>query len=699
MRTGSITASSSNSLLISSGDVDIFASGDLDDYFTFSVTTNRPLFSGTGNYLVLGKDAATGHSLDADDVLFGEDVEIDGVLYPDGTVSFNGTFTDDCLDFTSVAINHTGSNGPCLIRAGTYASPVSNADEDQSGMIRLYSTTSAGGTSYDRGVFACCKTTNTKGVFPVAGLAEVNAIASGTGPNKVQAGQFIAHLNDATALLATMGGDATAGMYGTWNKITSEVGSVASAGSRAAAVWVDNQMNGTVSGEEYGIFSTTGGSVPDAWAAFETTSSGWAQLFYFDETAYDQAPISGTSLKVLVNASQYYLPFSLTNTGFGAADDALISVGTNQDGVIVNVSTGLAADQPIAGVIIGTPDTPAFANNTLIIANATADGDILIAGNDGGHSRTALFFDSSAGILHLGKPGTPVSAIASGDVYCGGILESQGALIALTSLGVSTTFSMATNDQYMRWGASALTYFMSCETADANALCPHLELPTGAGNNVTVLPIGDASLFNLDLGLFDGITQPTIAMIEKNEKYAAVSNATSTGADVAVLTTATAGTFTNAAVGDIVRVTAGTNATVGWYWITTVTDQYNITLDRNWCTVGAVTGGTIVVYHDFTMLSADGICTRITDGAPDDSSVEIDRAGWLILDVGQANGRLYWRTGAAWHYVDATAGLSLPKEERIDTNGHEFQLGETVSLVVDKINNDGSFHAMPVYGG
>jgi len=75
------------------GSIDFYASGDLDDYISFSVTSDRPLITGVGNYLVLGKDASTGHSLDADDVLFGEDVEIDGILYADGGIvggtSFN----------------------------------------------------------------------------------------------------------------------------------------------------------------------------------------------------------------------------------------------------------------------------------------------------------------------------------------------------------------------------------------------------------------------------------------------------------------------------------------------------------------------------------------------------------------------------------------------------------------------------------
>jgi len=233
-------------------------------------------------------------------------------------IDFTGTYTGNVIDFSDVTIAPTGSNGPCLIRAGTYASPIDlGVDEDQSGLIRLYTTTQAGGTSYDRGVFACAKTTNTKGVFPIAGLAEVNAIASGAGPNKVQAAQFISHLNSATAKLATLGGDTTAGMYGAWLKVTSEVGSVAASGSRVAAVWVDNQMNGTVSGEEFGIFASCGGTKVDSFIGFNTTGAGWTNFVSFDDTSYDQDPIGTATIDS--GTQDKYLKVSLNGTAYGIA--------------------------------------------------------------------------------------------------------------------------------------------------------------------------------------------------------------------------------------------------------------------------------------------------------------------------------------------------------------------------------------------
>lgn len=226
-------------------------------------------------------------------------------------IIFNGTFTDDVIDFTSVTINHTGSNGPCFIRAGTYASPVTNADEDQSGMMRIYGQTTANGSSYDRGIFVCLKTTGLKGIFPIAGLAEVKA-QTGAGPSKAQAAQFIAMLQDSTSKLATLGGDATAGMYAAWLKVGGVSGSTASSGSRVAAVWLDNQLNGTVSGEEYAAFITCGGSKVDAVFGFETTSVGWTYLFHFDETAYDQDPVVNADISG--NSCDYYLKVSINGT-------------------------------------------------------------------------------------------------------------------------------------------------------------------------------------------------------------------------------------------------------------------------------------------------------------------------------------------------------------------------------------------------
>jgi hypothetical protein len=194
--------------------------------------------------------------------------------------------------------------------------------------------------------------------------------------------------------------------------------------------------------------------------------------------------------------------------------------------------------------------------------------------------------------------------------------------------------------------------FFTTEDANANELwlCP----ATGSGNNVPAIVISTApNTLVTNIGLFDGITQPLEVVLEKGgQLHTATDGIANAGGATAILNHV--GGFTNAVVGDIVRITAGTNCTVGWYWITTVTSADVVILDRNY-TSGDTTNVTFVTFHNFPMIGADGVCLKCFDGAPGDANVEIDRDGWLQLDVSQANGRLYWRANNAWHYVDATA--------------------------------------------
>jgi len=77
------------------GVIDLKPSGDLSDYLELKTTSNRTLItaiSANDNPLVLGKDATTGHSLDADDVIFGEDIEVDGMSWLDGGVTLGTSF-------------------------------------------------------------------------------------------------------------------------------------------------------------------------------------------------------------------------------------------------------------------------------------------------------------------------------------------------------------------------------------------------------------------------------------------------------------------------------------------------------------------------------------------------------------------------------------------------------------------------------
>ena len=155
--------------------------------------------------------------------------------------------------------------------------------------------------------------------------------------------------------------------------------------------------------------------------------------------------------------------------------------------------------------------------------------------------------------------------------------------------------------------------------------------------------------------MFDGLTHPAFAPIEKGSQlHSATNGIADAGAATAILKHV--GGFTAAVVGDIVRITAGTLCTPGWYWITTVTSADQVTLDRNY-TSGDTTNVTFVTYHSFTLLSAEGIKTRTTDGAPTDASVELDMDGWIIIDA--ANSDLYFRANGVWTSIKTILGTPV----------------------------------------
>lgn len=225
----------------------------------------------------------------------------------DGSTAFVNNQTDD--EVLRMEIDNN-------VEMGTYASPV----QLQAASEELFHINAA--PKGDGGGFTYCLFSSTENqgtsdnLIGVHNTCHVNANGS---PKTVQAIQGHAILDDATSSLATRGGDTTAGMYGAWFKISSPASSSLDAGSYTAAVWLDNQHSGTVSGTEYTIFSSTGGSVPTAWAGFSTTSSGWTNLLKFEE---DDAPVesggtgditfSGAWKKIAIDiaGTTYYLVVS-----------------------------------------------------------------------------------------------------------------------------------------------------------------------------------------------------------------------------------------------------------------------------------------------------------------------------------------------------------------------------------------------------
>ena len=129
-----------------------------------------------------------------------------------------------------------------------------------------------------------------------------------------------------------------------------------------------------------------------------SAAKSWRNI-YFDTAIYGGAILgdwnpSAPSLYDLGSATAEWQELYL-------GDDGGVYIGLDQDIRILNRSTTLATNTTLAGVLIGTPVTPALPANSLIVANVTADGDVLIAVNDGGHSKAGLWIDSSTPVASI----------------------------------------------------------------------------------------------------------------------------------------------------------------------------------------------------------------------------------------------------------------------------------------------------------
>lgn len=217
------------------------------------------------------------------------------------------------------------------------------------------------------------------------------------------------------------------------------------------------------------------------------------------------------------------------------------------------------------------------------------------------------------GYLRIGDAGTTAHSLNSeDDLMVTGELEVKGKTYLDGQVELKATVTMMDAGDYFKLvdGAhysmgSGVDVLLTFVATDVNANALNLMLPAGGATNVPVLTVTD--ILATDLGLFDGVTQPTIAIIEKDEKYQSSSSGTHDGIDLDELTET--GAFANSVVGDIVRIISGTNVTAGWYRIKVKTDDNNVDLDRNFVT-GANGQSDVVylIYHKLGMYGAEGSC-------------------------------------------------------------------------------------------
>ena len=78
---------------------------------------------------------------------------------------------------------------------------------------------------------------------------------------------------------------------------------------------------------------------------------------------------------------------------------------------------------------------------------------------------------------------------------------------------IPVSLIQASDDRFATYGDGDAASF-GWETADANANVLLLSLPEGGATDVPIFVIGDATILNADLGFFDGLTEPAVAVID-----------------------------------------------------------------------------------------------------------------------------------------------------------------------------------------
>jgi len=147
--------------------------------------------------------------------------------------------------------------------------------------------------------------------------------------------------------------------------------------------------------------------------------------------------------------------------------------------------------------------TPSLAKEVFGGLNITNDGTkTTIMGETGDYTR-------------IGDAGTTGHALASeDDLLCTGKLEVDG---PISFDGALTCYNVANivDDAYFTFGSGGATdACILWETADGNAHALLILAPAAAGNDVPVVVFGDVNARNVDLGFFNGITQPQVAVVD-----------------------------------------------------------------------------------------------------------------------------------------------------------------------------------------
>ncbi len=92
--------------------------------------------------------------------------------------------------------------------------------------------------------------------------------------------------------------------------------------------------------------------------------------------------------------------------------------------------------------------------------------------------------------------------------------------------------------------------------------------------------------------------------------------------------------------------------------------------------------------------TVEGLATRVKAGAVGDGETnQTDLNGDIAID--SANGRIYFRYGAAWHYAAQTAGVTCPESETVCPKcDAQMGVGQEAQIKWNETQDDGALHGL-----
>lgn len=563
----------------------------------------------------------------------------------DGTNNTTGRVT---LDGAAVQINTYGS----IAGIGNAGFDVNVGD---SGTLALSTTDGAlsftgGGasgsisvTSANNSITLDTQTASSSISLGTSGVARTINIGTGTGADTVNFGTGADQFNLVSTETSNDPFDIT------FNSITTANGIDFS----ATSLTTGNALNMTLAG--------TTGSALNITDSAQDGASALLDLNLTDATVTAQSYVlRGTYSDNDDSNADFILFEDAGGTQFSVAHDGATVIAGSADGTSALAIT--AGDLDVTdGDLDGSGgdfnwilDSADDANFTkAAAAAATEEGleiDFTAGAGDGSDVYTALKVDVASANHAAASDivyGIRIDDLASAD--------TEGTEIALdigsgwdTGLSLGSSFQLD-DDTALALGTSSDAQFI-WETADLNANALHLVLPDGDATDVPVFAIGDASMTG-DLGLFDGITNNTFAIVSDDAGDYVSLDVNNTGN--ATITTSTGDLFVGIAGGNFAPT--GDNSTAlgvsGAQWAdlflglgavinfnegdVTLTQAVNkLTLDGGFLDIGGLTAGTVDGDNDLGVagdFEVDGVVDF--DGSVDFDGTTFDADGSGLVSL------------------------------------------------------------------